>query len=64
MTNSTNKDNFSENEWLKQIYKDAWGKPRQPTSKELWILKKKRALRALRAFLKRAYLFMLTSTLM
>ncbi len=61
MAPDTNKDNFVENERLKQNYKDAWGKPRRPTPKELWLLKKKRALRA---FLKRAYLFMLTSTLM
>jgi hypothetical protein len=61
MATSTNKDNIVENEWFKQIYKDAWGKPRQPTPRELRMLKKKRALRA---FLKRAYLFMLTSTLM
>ncbi len=61
MSTSNNKDSFAENEWIKQIYKDAWGKSRRPTAKQLWILKKKRALRA---FLKRAYLFLLTSTLM
>jgi hypothetical protein len=61
MATNTDKDSFVETEWLKQVYKDIWGKLRRPTPKELWILKKKRALRA---FLKRAYLFMLTSTLM
>ena len=61
MSTRNNKDSFVENEWLKQIYKDAWGKPRRPTAKELWMLKRKRALRA---FLKRAYQFMITACLM
>ena len=61
MATSNRNDHFAENEWLKQVYKDSWGKPRRPTPRELWIIKKKRALRAL---LKRVYLFMLTSTLM
>ena len=61
MATSNNKDHFAENEWMKQVYKDSWGKPRRPTPRKLWIIKKKRALRA---WLKRVYLFMLTSTLM
>ena len=61
MVTENNKDHFAENEWLRQFYKDSCGKTRRPASRKLWITKKKRALRA---FLKRAYLFILTSTLM
>ena len=61
MANDTEKELFIGENWMKQVYKDAWGKPRKPTPKEFRRLKRKRAFYA---FLKRAYLFMLTACLM
>lgn len=61
MATSTNKNPIADNDWLNQINKDAWETLRKPTPKEFRGLKRKRAFYA---FLKRAYLFMLTACLM
>jgi hypothetical protein len=61
MATTSNKNLSAGDDWVKQMYKDAFEKNLLPTPKEIRVLKRKRALRA---FLKRVYLFILTAVLM
>ena len=59
MATPTNKNLSAGNDWRKR--NDVFEQSPLPTPKQIRVLKRKRALRA---FLKRAYLFMLTAVLM